>query len=483
MKALVTTPAYLLYVDLVTRVLIPIENHRSEYYGISWFPGQDDLVLSHSGVDNEKLTEIGEYAQSEIGWLSFGTGETQRFLSQPHQILCASDGRIVCTNTGRNCITVIEPTRLGHYQEARLSEARWDRLSIDTPSGEHLNSIFEYEKLLYVLCHGHRQGSRVGILSYPELEIVSIFDCGSRFGMHNLWITDQGQWIACDSENGSLVDLQSQNPLWKCHSPIFTRGLAASDDVLIVGESEKVSRSGRHNSIAALWIICRKTWKPLDYIFLGPFGSVHDVRLIDVPDYAHHGHPLIHEEFAKIIRVPLAKFSENRLSNAKIAFEHQSLWDDFLPVFGTPEIDITGWGQAPPGVCCFVTEKSQGELAFAYALQEPGVSHVSSVIGYQGKGDDSNMLAVLLQLESSERASLNIWMHDGNGWALVNKVDTAHIPAAGILRTKIHIASVSIFIDDQFIAEIESPNSGALDGSQGIRWFAARVRPCASSSE
>ena len=106
--ALVSTARFLLLVNISSGAVSVIEEGRPEYYGISWFPGQDNLVLSHSGLDNAKLVDINDYAQSEVGYLSRGSAETLPFLSATHQILCASDGRVLSTNTGRNCVTAID---------------------------------------------------------------------------------------------------------------------------------------------------------------------------------------------------------------------------------------------------------------------------------------------------------------------------------------------------------------------------------------
>ena len=140
--ALVATTGYLLLVDLQSRKVLPLERKRPEYYGISWFPGEDELVLSHSGVNNSDLVDISSYAQSEQGWLSKGVKNSRRFLSQPHQILCAPDGRVISTNTGRNVISVVDLNRSSVFQEAGISDARWDRLALDRITGDHLNSVF-----------------------------------------------------------------------------------------------------------------------------------------------------------------------------------------------------------------------------------------------------------------------------------------------------------------------------------------------------
>ncbi|CEG56226.1 protein of unknown function [Legionella fallonii LLAP-10] len=70
--ALVATPKYLLCVDLITKKATPIEIGRGEYYGISWFPNQEQLILSHSALDNSTLIDVASYAQSEVGYISAG---------------------------------------------------------------------------------------------------------------------------------------------------------------------------------------------------------------------------------------------------------------------------------------------------------------------------------------------------------------------------------------------------------------------------
>ena len=106
--ALVATTSWLLLVDLKSKQVQPVEKERPEYYGISWFPGDKELVLSHSGLDNASLVDIAAYAQSETGWLSKGGLSSRTFLSQPHQILCAPDGKVICANTGRNAVNIFD---------------------------------------------------------------------------------------------------------------------------------------------------------------------------------------------------------------------------------------------------------------------------------------------------------------------------------------------------------------------------------------
>ncbi len=156
--ALVSTTRALLLVELNAKRVVPLEWERGEYYGISWFPVSEDLVLTHSLLDNASLVDLATYAQSEVSILSAGTRETKGFLSQPHQIVCGSDGRVICTNTGRNAVSVLDLKRPDIVQEARISPARWDRLDLGNPIGDHLNSVFEKNGVLYVVTLPIRKG-------------------------------------------------------------------------------------------------------------------------------------------------------------------------------------------------------------------------------------------------------------------------------------------------------------------------------------
>ena len=336
--ALVSTTRALLLVELNAKRVVPLEWERGEYYGISWFPGGEDLVLTHSLLDNGRLVDVATYAQSEIGILSAGARQTQGFLSQPHQIVCGSDGRVICTNTGRNAVSVIDLKRPDIIQETRISAARWDRLDSEKLIGDHLNSVFEKNSVLYVVAHQYGKGSALATFSYPDMQLLGVERIKNRTGLHNIWVTEEGQRIACDSNLGSVIDLNSNATLWDSGCPIYSRGLAATSDFVLVGESQKSMRELRRASMSGLWLLDRKTWQPMDYFFLGPYGGVHDIRLLNVRDEAHHGHvfagtaALLAPERGRVVAEERIEVSQRR----RLARE---VWRSFELVFGTPEAD------------------------------------------------------------------------------------------------------------------------------------------------
>ncbi len=479
MLAIVSTVGFLLIVDMASKRVVPLENHRAEYYGITWFAMDSRLVASHSGLDNNTLVDIGSYALSEVGSLSIGDTETERFLSQPHQILCASDGRIVCTNTGRNCITLMDPRKPGHWQEVRLSPARWDRLSPDEQVGDHLNSVFERSGKLYVLAHGFRKGSELATFSYPAMELLARESITNRSGMHNIWVTRDGQRIGCHSEAGAVLDIGAGDILWEAGMPIYTRGLAATEEVVVVGESQKTARNDRRCSMSGLWILDRRSWSTLDYICMGPFGAVHEVRLLDHPDDAHHGHA-----FSGMSRLTSRDLREERaverLALAAAAAAARVRWRGFDLVFGASAMDEAGFRHAVPDELCLAVRSGAGpnaEVAFDYALQpDASPSHVAAVIGYGGGGADTDMMALLL-LAAGTSASASAWRHNGVNWLQMPDVERRALPIKGRAHLRPTHEGYGLVVDEALVLQLPAGEGGAPHGLSGIRWLNSAVRP------
>jgi hypothetical protein len=475
MKALVTTPQFLLFVDVDRRAVTPLETVNGEYYGISWFPGSRDIVTSHSGIDNRRLVGLEDYASSELGWIASAGWRTEPFLSQPHQLLCASDGRVVCTNTGRNCLTILDPRQPGQWQEARLSPPRWDRLSSGEQAGDHLNSVFERDGRLYVLAHGFQKGSFVATFAYPEMRLLAREPVPGRTGLHNVWVTRDGHRIGCHSDGGAVVDLATGEVLWEAGVPTYTRGLAASGDVVLVGDSEPDSRADRRHSTSGLWVLDRRNWRTMDYLCLGQFGVVHEIRLLDCPDDAHHGHPLADPD--RLLADDLwARRARERLAGSAAAAAGRLAWSGYDLAFGAPEFDPRGFRIATGTDLCLMLRSAavaERDIAFDYELRPGSASHIAAVCRYRGAGGDTDMWAFLLLL-AGEGATATIWRQDGKGWSEAPGERQAGLPARGRAALRPHAGGYQFTVDGMpLLALPESADRGRM----GIRWFNAAVRP------
>jgi len=479
--AVVATVNYVLLLDIQTKQVKVLESDQGEYYGVSWFPKGTELALSRSGLNNSDLVDLRSYALSEVGWVSLGGDASSRCLSAPHQILCAPDGRVVCTNTGRNAISVLDMRRPGVVTHAKISDSHWDRLSPAEATGDHLNSVFIEGDRLYVLAHGFAAGSRLGVFSYPDLDLIDVQPLAPRTGMHNIWITSEGQRVACDSNNGTVVDIDVATPLWNSGGPIFTRGLAATPDHVLVGESQVASRGDRRHSMSGVWVLDRHTWKALDYIALGPYGAVHEIRILDVPDLAHHATVFAGLEHLIAANGALGDFQRMRLDAADLAYRHSSLWDQFQLVFGGALYLEDGRRRAEANsLCCILraAAPSSSAMRFDYTLDvATDASHVSAIAGYQGAGADSHMTAFLLEKVNPQQAALSVWRHDGTAWTRLPAFSHAGLPVEGRFEYAPTATGATVSINGQVVLRVRAQEVGldACDQGVGIRWTAATV--------
>jgi hypothetical protein len=478
--AIVATTRFLLLVDLEQKNVIPLEANRPEYYGVSWQPGSTNLTLSHSGIDNALLVDISTYAQSEVGWISQANASSPPFLSQPHQVLCASDGRVICTNTGRNAISVIDLAKPSHFQEVGISSARWDRLSLSHITGDHLNSVYEKNGFLYVIAHRHSKGSALATFSYPDLKLIELKELHNRSGLHNIWVNEEGQQISCHSEAGSVIDLVNNEVLWEAGSPIYTRGLAATNEIVLVGESQKTVRDLRGSSMSGLWIIDRNSWKAIDYLCLGPYGAVNEVRLLNVPDEAHHRHPFAGTE--NLLSQSLLSSMKNQRMSATYATEKAFVWKKFDLIFGAPTSDENGSRYADGNNLCLVVKKtylSQNTalLKFSYTFdQSAAQAHVSCVIDYKGNGGDTNMTALLIQ-PAGDKAQLSLWNQDGMTWSVTAGVSVRDLPISGHVIMTMNETAVDLNINGIKVITLPTKQFHIEYGTLGIRWIGAHIKP------
>jgi hypothetical protein len=479
--ALVATPRHLLLVDLLGRTVVVLESHRPEYYGVSWLPDGNELVLSHSGIDNISLVDFTSYAKSELGWISIGQQSTAPFLSQPHQLLCLPDGRIACTNTGRNAVTIVDPSRPGLFQEIRLSSSRWDRLSLTETIGDHLNSVFARAGKLYIVAHGFNKGSQIATVSLESLEILSVEPVRGATGLHNIWITEDGRQVACHSERGAIIELRSGKTLWQAGSPIYTRGLAAGADYVLVGDSPKVTRDSRIHATSGLWVIDRRTWRATDYLSLGPYGVVHEVRIVDEPDDAHHGH--VFTGIEKLLAIDERRTQEARkLDLAGRAVAIGTHWGAYEFIFGTPEVTQESGLLSRPGDLCLAVHRAASTKSFEFAYELPDVeaeggSHCSVVVAYRGAGGDTSMMAFLLQ-NAGPDASLGLWCHNGSQWSAIKPIAPG-LPLFGRVHVAASSAQIRIAINGRNVVTMTNSDLGVerCDAGLGIRWVGATVSP------
>ncbi len=478
MKALVATVNYLLAVDLESGKVNIIEANRPEYYGISWWENSDFFVLSHSGLANDSLLSVESYINSEKGYLSFGKTQTQYFLSQPHQIICAPNNWVIATNTGRNCISLYDPNN-GFHKDIRINDIHWDRLGKDNTCGEHFNSVFLKNDRLYVLAHRFKKNSHVLEFSYPDCTLLERYEIKQRSGLHNIWVDDDGNMIACHSDAGELIEVKTNETIWASGSSYYSRGLAATKDIIIVGDSVITTRENRKTSPSELWIIDRKTLNTLDYLSLGPFGSVHEVRIIDVPDEAHHG---------KIFNGPdiIDQLSKVQTEHRKKILKQNQEWQTSRQDLRNFNCVINGWTMENG----WIMPKNQGfTLSLAKELPTNNFTasldytfiesstlpnqHLSLIVGYRGI-DDNNMHAILISYSGGINASIALWTNTDGIWESKELLFPI-VPKEGKLSIQ-RVGNQLTIICSQLPSLIRKFDSQQLDGSVGVRCLGGQFR-------
>jgi hypothetical protein len=349
---------------------------------------------------------------------------------------------------------------------------------LDGASGDHVNSVFEKAGRLYVIAHGHNKGSKLAIFSYPALDLLSLESIENRTGLHNIWVTDDGQRVSCHSEAGSLVDLQENKTLWTSGSPIYTRGLAASADYVLVGESQRAGRGERKYSASAIWIVDREKWQAVDYLYLGDYGAVHDVRLVDVEDHAHHRVPF--QGFSGLLDRDCAEVLARERVQTSLRVQELSLSSkDFDLIYGAPSpVNGGGWSAPPDDLCLFlkrpIGSSSDRALSCHYTLDFLGHSHVS-VVSYRGRGADTDMHAILIQRSSEQAAVVTFWVHDGSAWIAKPECVIEGAPISGSIEFFLDSNGACLKINGQSFMSTAFDEFSLAGADLGIRWTGATI--------
>lgn len=417
---LVTTPDYLLRYDVDTRQVFVVDTGRPEYYGVSWHAGAGGVYLSHSGLNNNALRSVEDYANSERGYVSLGQEGSWNFLSAPHQILCVGPDRVVATNTGRNCVTVAN-TGDWSIRHHRFDEVLWDRLGEADRSGSHFNSVFARDGLLYVVAHNFDKGSYTLKLEWPGLRPIETMQHRVS-GIHNLWVRDDGMMLSCDTMGHGLISLGDDRRVWDCCDPAcLTRGLAATTDRLYVGASTNGGRADRRSGETGLWVVDAGSFATLDYHSLGRFGGVHEVRLLDVFDLCHPQGPVTMSPH--LAGTPPNLFASRRKLDEVTV--RARIWEAWEIVEGDVSGEAAALTLGRERQVIALRRGARGatfRIAAVLDLSDPKAENCALVGRYRGPGD-ANMVAAILHRPPAGRAVLGLWRHDGTTWECLGTHD------------------------------------------------------------
>src|SRR6185312_8562395 len=209
--------------------------------------------------------------------------------------------------------------------------------------------------------------------------------------------------------------------LWSCGGQGFTRGLAASERLIFVGNSQVASRGQRDFSESGIWVLDRQSFALCNYLFLGSFGDVHEVRIADEPDACHRQSPLRKAALSNFEHWRVER-QRNVLMAATTGLPDRASWQSRF-----------GWIVSRDGVfvassdgIALMTHRSDASTrdsricAKLHVLSWHTAHHAALVTRYAGPGDQ-RMYAAIFQLDESHRLVASIWLHDGEWRCLASK--------------------------------------------------------------
>ena len=418
MKLLVTTPRHVLLYDGATR-RCDVVTTGDGYYGLSWSPDGSTLALGVGGY-HAAMNSLEDYAMSDNGYLAVGDRASSRFLSAPHQVLWVDDQGIAVANTGRNAIARVAVSDLSVAQ-ARYDAAVWDRFDRSGAAGCHYNSLHFHGGHLYAVAHNFGRESFIVKARWPSLELVDRVPVTGTTGLHNLWIDDAGRWLTCFSEQGALIDARSGAWLWDCRGEGYTRGLAATDDFIVVGHSDIADRDQREVTRSGVWVIDRRTMKLETFVFLGHFGSVHEVRVVDERDACHPRVPLA-DSALEVYANQSTSIAESLKRRASAGVPDPSDWERRLGPFVVEEGEFA----ARDGQLALMTRRrsesfSNGTVSARLHVRRAGVRDHAALVARYGGPADQRQYAAIFQANGSGALTAALWIEDG-GWRSLTQV-------------------------------------------------------------
>jgi hypothetical protein len=145
----------------------------------------------------------------------------------------------------------------------------------------HLNSIFCYNDVLYVIAHnqGVRFRKRLSKLYKISMNDYSVFECVELRGVgcHNIYVDNDGI-LFLDSLNGNVM----RNDQYVAKFDGYLRGLSIIDDNYVIGSTAFASSRSDRN-LGSILIFDKDlgllSKNPVDY-------AIFEIRCFDKPDYS-----------------------------------------------------------------------------------------------------------------------------------------------------------------------------------------------------
>ncbi len=289
--------------------------HRGQgfYFGITYDSAKTYVLCRNYARDNKHNSiVVFDNALKQIEEI-----ELKGAIREGHQMFLRDQALFIC-NTNKNCVSRF------NLQDASVQDF-YPIPKRKNRNLNHINSICLKDSSVFLVAANRFRNSFILELDLETFSMQAIDSVGLQ--AHNILPTSYGH-IICDSFHGSVVvwntsysDEGLESPMYSVFlipdeneifveeinqkrvafrerrgGPIFPRGLALTDDLLLVGLSEWGKGTARLDSAGRLMLIDefsktikRNKSKNISTLDLGATGAVMEVRVVNALD---EGHPL-----------------------------------------------------------------------------------------------------------------------------------------------------------------------------------------------
>jgi hypothetical protein len=159
----------------------------------------------------------------------------------------------------------------------------------------HINSLFDDGNHFWVCYHNldgrstmEKKSQMVKLI--PSLSVVEeLHNLGKS--SHNIYV-DSKYVYTCNSNAGSLMRKNRRTgELESAAVGGWARGLAVTDDFILVGSSTRGAPGLRDLGSLTVHMLDRETLQLIDERLFPGFGGVYDLRIVSQPDHAHNALP------------------------------------------------------------------------------------------------------------------------------------------------------------------------------------------------
>jgi len=240
---------------------------HEDYYGITWAKGR--LFVTHG----EWPSSLLEYDSSGKILNRFLPPKNHIQMFRAHQIT-SIDNHIIITSTLNDTLFRFD-IKTEEWDYFSIIESNFKR--IYAPDKHHLNSVWYSDKKLYLILNNKGE-SALNIYDYPQMSLIESKILGQK--VHNVWKMKDQIWF-CNSGDGTVRSEKGE----KITVGHWSRGVALSEDYLVLGASGLGGRNARRDKESIVHVFDAKSLKPLNKFYVT--GNINEIRMVGTQDKSH----------------------------------------------------------------------------------------------------------------------------------------------------------------------------------------------------